>query len=324
MTIPRRTLLALAAAASPLAAALAQGGLPRLERKANYRVGFSQTESNNPWRIAQTESMRSEAQKRGDQFVYTDAASSAAKQVSDVNSMIAQRVDLIFLAPREERPLVPAVMAAKRAGIPVILLDRRVDGTQAQPGRDYVTFIGSDFVDQGKRAAEWLDKAVNGTARIIELQGTTGSSPANDRRKGFADYIANRPNMRVVASQSGDFVRDRGRQVAEALLQANPEATAIYAHNDEMAIGAIAALEARGRRPGQDVTVVSIDGTRSALQAIIDGKMGATVESNPRFGPKAYETLDRYARGETIDQWVIVPDRFFDRENARQFLADAY
>jgi ribose transport system substrate-binding protein len=238
--------------------------------------------------------------------------------------MIAQRVDLIFLAPREERPLVPAVMAAKRAGIPVILLDRRVDGTQAQPGRDYVTFIGSDFVDQGRRAAEWLDKAVNGTARIIELQGTTGSSPANDRRKGFADYIANRPNMRVVASQSGDFVRDRGRQVAEALLQANPEATAIYAHNDEMAIGAIAALEARGRRPGQDVTVVSIDGTRSALQAIIDGKMGATVESNPRFGPKAYETLDRYARGETIDPWVVVPDRFFDRENAQRFLADAY
>jgi ribose transport system substrate-binding protein len=324
MSIPRRTILALAAAASPLAAALAQGTMPKLERKANYRVGFAQTESNNPWRIAQTESMRAEAQKRGDQFVYTDAAASAAKQVSDVNSMIAQRVDLIFLAPREERPLVPAVMAAKRAGIPVILLDRRVDAGQAQAGRDYVTFIGSDFVDQGRRAAEWLDKAVSGKARIIELQGTTGSSPANDRRKGFADHIAKRGDMKVIASQSGDFVRDKGRQVAEALLQAHPDATAIYAHNDEMAIGAIAALEARGRKPGQDVIIVSIDGTRSALQAIIDGKMGATVESNPRFGPKAFETLDRYARGEAIDQWVVVPDRFFDRENAQQFLADAY
>ncbi|CAA9251015.1 MAG: Ribose ABC transport system, periplasmic ribose-binding protein RbsB [uncultured Craurococcus sp.] len=324
MSIPRRTILALAAAASPLAAALAQGTMPKLERKANYRVGFAQTESNNPWRIAQTESMRSEAQKRGDQFVYTDAAASAAKQVSDVNSMIAQKVDLIFLAPREERPLVPAVMAAKRAGIPVILLDRRVDAGQAQAGRDYVTFIGSDFVDQGRRAAEWLDKAVSGKARIIELQGTTGSSPANDRRKGFVDYIAKRSDMKVIASQSGDFVRDKGRQVAEALLQAHPDATAIYAHNDEMAIGAIAALEARGRKPGQDVIIASIDGTRSALQAIIDGKMGATVESNPRFGPKAFETLDRYARGETIDQWVVVPDRFFDRENAQQFLADAY
>jgi ribose transport system substrate-binding protein len=324
MSIPRRTILALAAAASPLAAALAQGTMPKLERKANYRVGFAQTESNNPWRIAQTESMRAEAQKRGDQFVYTDAAASAAKQVSDVNSMIAQKVDLIFLAPREERPLVPAVMAAKRAGIPVILLDRRVDAGQAQAGRDYVTFIGSDFVDQGRRAAEWLDKAVGGKARIIELQGTTGSSPANDRRKGFADHIAKRTDMKVIASQSGDFVRDKGRQVAEALLQAHPDATAIYAHNDEMAIGAIVALEARGRKPGQDVIIASIDGTRSALQAIIDGKMGATVESNPRFGPKAFETLDRYARGETIDQWVVVPDRFFDRENAQQFLADAY
>ncbi|WP_376092912.1 ABC transporter substrate-binding protein [Roseomonas sp. CCTCC AB2023176] len=325
MPMSRRSLLTLAAAAaaSPLASALAQG-MPPLQRKANYRVGFAQTESNNPWRIAQTDSMRSEAQRRGDAFVYTDAAASAAKQVADVNSMIAQRVDLIFLAPREERPLVPAVMAAKRAGIPVILLDRRVDGAQAQPGRDYVTFIGSDFIDQGRRAAEWLDGAVNGSARIIELQGTTGSSPANDRRKGFADYIAAKSGMRIVASQSGDFVRDRGRQVAEALLQAHPDATAIYAHNDEMAVGAIAALEARGRRPGQDVTVVSIDGTRSALQAIIDGKMGATVESNPRFGPKAFETLDRYAAGETVEHWVKVPDRFFDRNNAAQLIGDAY
>ena len=329
MSTERRSLLALAAAgvaaSSPLAGALAQGGgLPKLERKQNYRVGFAQTESNNPWRIAQTESMRAESQKRGDQFVYTDAAGSAAKQVADVNSMIAQRLDLIFLAPREERPLVPAVMAAKRAGIPVVLLDRRVDGTQAQAGRDYVTFIGSDFIDQGRRAAEWLDKAVGGRASIIELQGTTGSSPANDRRKGFADHVAQRSGLRVVASQSGDFVRDKGRQVAEALLQAHPDANALYAHNDEMAIGAIAAIEARGKRPGQDITIVSIDGTRSALQAIIDGKMGATVESNPRFGPKAFETLDRYARGEAIDPWVKVPDRFFDRENAARFVAEAY
>ena len=128
--------------------------------------------------------MRSEAAKRGHQFVYTDAAGSAAKQVADVNSMVAQRVDMIVLAPREEKPLVPAVMAAKRAGIPAILLDRRVDETQAKPGRDYVCYIGSDFIAEGRRAGEWLVKEMKGEASIIELLGTTGSSPANDRYAG--------------------------------------------------------------------------------------------------------------------------------------------
>ncbi|WP_207483798.1 ABC transporter substrate-binding protein [Arenibaculum pallidiluteum] len=315
--------MGLALTAATLAAAAAQD-LPKMKQKQAYKVGFAQTESNNPWRIAQTESMKAEAQKQGWQLVYTDAAGSAAKQVADVDSMIAQGVDLIFLAPREEKPLVAAVMKAKRAGIPVILLDRRVDETQAKPGRDYVTFIGSDFIDQGRRAAEWLVKSTGGNAKIIELQGTVGSSPANDRRKGFAEVIAKNPGMQIVASQSGDFVRDKGRQVMETLLQANPQATAVYAHNDEMAIGALAALEAAGRKPGKDITVVSIDGTRDALQGIVDGKIGAVVESNPRFGPKAFETARRYAAGEKIDPWIKVPDNFYEASNAAESVASAY
>jgi ribose transport system substrate-binding protein len=302
--------------------ALAQ--LPKIQKKDTYKVGFAQTESNNPWRIAQTKSMQDEARKRNWQLVYTDAAGSAAKQVADVNSMIAQKVDAIFLAPREEKPLIPAVMAAKRAGIPVILLDRSVDPSLAKPGEDYITFIGSDFIEEGRRAGEWLTKAMNGKANIIELQGTTGSSPANDRRTGFANFIKDHSGMKIVASQSGDFARDKGRQVAETLLQSNPTANAIYAHNDEMAIGAIAALEAAGKKPGQDVTIVSIDGTRDALQAIIDGKMGATVECSPFFGPAAFDTLVRYANGETIPPKIINEDRFFDKTNASQFLAAAY
>ena len=302
--------------------ALAQ--LPKIQKKDTYKVGFAQTESNNPWRIAQTKSMQDEAKKRNWQLVYTDAAGSAAKQVADVNSMIAQKVDAIFLAPREEKPLIPAVMAAKRAGIPVILLDRSVDPSLAKAGEDYVTFIGSDFIEEGRRAGEWLTKTMNGKANIIELQGTTGSSPANDRRTGFANFIKDHAGMKIVASQSGDFARDKGRQVAETLLQSNPTANAIYAHNDEMAIGAIAALEAAGKKPGQDVTIVSIDGTRDALQAIIDGKMGATVECSPFFGPAAFDTLVRYANGETIPLKIINEDRFFDKTNASQFLAAAY
>ena len=299
-------------------------GLPMLKPKATYKAGFAQTESNNPWRLAQTASMKAEAEKRGWQLVYTDAAGSAAKQVADVNSMIAQGVDVIFLSPREEKPLIPAVMAAKKAGIPVFLIDRGVDATLAKAGVDYVTFIGSDFTLEGKTAGEALVKATGGKGTIIELEGSTGSSPANDRKKGFDDVIAANPGMKIVASQSGDFARDKGRQVAEALLQAHPEANIIYAHNDEMAIGAIAAIEAAGKKPGKDIMVVSIDGEKDALQMIIDGKMVFSVECNPKFGPKAFETAVAYSKGETIAPKTTNVDRFYDISNAAASMADSY
>ncbi|HEV7254015.1 MAG TPA: ABC transporter substrate-binding protein [Mesorhizobium sp.] len=321
--INRRTFL-LAATALGVSAGIAWAQLPKLEQKDTYKVGFAQTESNNPWRIAQTQSMQDEAQKLGHQLVYTDAAGSAAKQVADVNSMIAQGVDAIFLAPREEKPLIPAVMAAKAAGIPVILLDRNVDQSLAKAGEDYVTFIGSDFIEEGRRIAEWLIANNGGKTKIIQLEGTTGSSPANDRKKGFDDAINAAGGFEILASQSGDFARDKGRQVAEALLQAHPDANVIYAHNDEMAMGAIAALEAAGKKPGEDVLVLSIDGGKEAVQAVVDGKINAVVECNPRFGPKAFETLARYAAGEEIPPMIINEDKFYDKSNAAAEVANAY
>ncbi len=318
------SLLAAALAATGLVASGQSIGLPKLAKKATYKVGFAQTESNNPWRLAQTKSMQDEAKKMGYTLVYTDAAGSAAKQVADVRSMIAQKVDLIFLAPREDKPLAPVVAEAAKAGIPVILLDRNIDQSIAKPGVDYVTFIGSDFILEGQRAADWLVKKTGGKATIIELEGTTGASPANDRKKGFDDVIAKNAGMKIVASQTGDFSRDKGRQVAETLLQAHPDANVIYAHNDEMAIGAISALEAAGKKPGKDVIVVSIDGEKDALQAIIDGKLGATVECNPRFGPEAFKTMLRYANGEKLPAKIINPDRFFDESNAKESLAGSY
>jgi galactofuranose transport system substrate-binding protein len=347
-SITRRRLVQVSAAGagtlvvSPLLVRTALAAPPPLEQKDVYKVGFSQVEMNNPWRIAQTESMQSEAQRLGHELVYTEAGGSEAKQISDVDSMIAQRVDLIFLAPRSEKPLAQAVLKAKDAGIPVILLDRDVDHEIAEPGEDYICFIGSNFIQEGARAAEWLAETMGGTAQIIELEGTTGSSPAIDRQKGFRDYLAGTynpkensgtpaavpeggfPDMVVVASQTGDFARDEGRAVFETLYQANPDANAVYAHNDEMALGAIAALEAQGKVPGQDVVIVSVDGSRDALQAIIDGTLGATVECNPRFGPVAFETLERYAAGEEIPTQIINPDRFYDVSNAEEFIDEAY
>jgi galactofuranose transport system substrate-binding protein len=313
------------AAALSLASPSVAQDLPPLEQKETYKVGFAQSESNNPWRIAETESFQATAEECGWDLIVTDAGGSAAKQVADVDSMIAQGIDVLFLPPREESPLVPAVMRAKAAGVPVFLVDRSVDPNVAQAGRDYVAFLGSDFVDQGRRAAEWLIENFEGEeGRIIELEGTTGSSPANDRKQGFDERIAEDDRFQILESRSGDFARDEGRRIMETLLQAHPDVNVVYAHNDEMAIGAIQALEAAGRTPGEDVTIVSIDGTRDALQAIIDGKMGATVESSPFFGPLSCETMQRYAAGEEIETWVKVEDRIFTAENAAEHIDEAY
>jgi ABC-type sugar transport system substrate-binding protein len=325
--ITRRILLQIAAggaAAGALGIRAAYAEMPKLAEKETYKIGFAQTESNNPWRLQQTKSMQDEAKKRGWQLVYTDAAGSAAKQVADVRSMIAQRVDVILLAPREERPLIPAVMEAKKAGIPMFLIDRNVDASLAKPGEDYVAFIGSDFVEEGRLCAEALTKAVNGEAKIIELLGTIGSSPANDRAKGFADYIKDHPGMQVIASQSGDFARDKGRQVFETLYQAHPEATALYSHNDEMTMGAIAAMEAAGKVPGKDLIIASIDGTKDAAQAVMDGKVVVVVECNPNFGPAAFDAVVRYGKGETIAPHLVNKDRVFTKDNIEAYLPEAY
>src|SRR5271168_3881130 len=326
MVIDRRTLL-LGAAGGAVVLRLtpAFAEVPPLKKKDTYKVGFAQTESNNPWRLAQTASMQDEAKKRGSQLVYTDAASSAAKQVSDVNSMIAQNVDFIFLAPREEKPLIPAVMAAKKAGIPVLLIDRSVDPSLAKAGEDYLAFVGSNFIQEGQRVADWTIAKTAGKGKILELEGTIGSSPANDRKKGFDDTIkAKAPDMVILASQSGDFDRDKGRQLAETLLQAHPDTTIVYAHNDEMALGAIAAIEAAGKVPGKDILVVSIDGEKDAIQAIVDGKLGCSCECNPRFGPAAFDILMNYANGDKIPPMIINPDNFYDSSNAKEALPTAF
>ena len=321
----RRTLLVTTLLVSALGATAWAQDLPPLEQKERYKVGFAQMESNNPWRIAETKSFHDTAESCGWDLIATDAAGSAAKQVADVDSMIAQGIDVLFLPPREEKPLIPAVMKARAAGIPTFLVDRSVAPAVARPGEHFVAFLGSDFIEQGGRAAGWLMENFDGDQGVIvQLEGTTGSSPANDRKKGFDDAIAADDRFEIVASQTGDFARELGRQGMETLLQAHPDVNVVYAHNDEMAIGAIQALELAGRTPGEDITIVSIDGTRDALQAIIDGKMGVTVESSPFFGPLACDIMKRYAAGEEIPHWVKVEDRIFTKANAADHIDEAY
>ncbi len=285
------------------------------------KVGFSQTENNNPWRIAQTESMKTEGTKRAGEYIATDAQSETPKQVSDVEDMLAQNIDILILAPREFEGLAPALDAANKADVPVFLVDREARGKVCE---EYISFLGSNFIDQGERAGEWLAEATGGEATIAELEGTIGASVTNDRAEGFRNAIEDEPGMEIVASQSGDFTRAGGQKVMEQLIQANPDINAVYAHNDEMVIGAIQALKDAGKTPGEDVTLVSVDGTRDALQAIIDGELGATVESNPRFGPLTFETIEKFLAGEPIPQKIILKDRFFDKNNAKKFIDSAY
>jgi ABC-type sugar transport system substrate-binding protein len=303
------------------ATAVAIGGCARKDA-GQYVVGFSQMESDNPWRLAETKSLKDEAAKRGIQLVVTDAQGQTAKQVADVEDLIARHVNVILLAPREYEGLAPALQAAKAAKIPVILVDREAKG---KAGEDYVTLLASNFVEQGRRAGEWLAAQTNGNANIVELSGTPGASVAADRAKGFRDEIAKHPGMRIAASQTGNFSRATAQGVMQNIAQSlGKKINAVYAHNDEMALGAVQALTAAGLKPGTDVKVISVDGEKAALEAIDRGELGATVESNPRFGPLAFDTIDKLRKGETLPPKILINDRFFDRANAKQFIGEAY
>jgi galactofuranose transport system substrate-binding protein len=286
-------------------------------------VGFSQSEKEvNPFRIAETQSIRSEAKKRNiKELVYTNANSQASKQISDIRDMIAQDVDAIIVAPLLEEGMDPALNAAHEAGIPVFLIDRETAG---KPCEDYITFMGSDFYKQGKRAADLLANFTNEKAQVAVLEGTPGASVTIDRTQGFEKQLKQYPDMKIVASQTGEFLRTKGQTVMEQLIQSNPDIDAVYAENDEMALGAIQALKDAGKDPGQDVKVVSIDGTEQAVQAITTGDINAVIETNPRFGPLAFDTIDDFLAGEPIPQKIIVQDGVYTKKNAQEKLDETY
>jgi len=281
-------------------------------------VGFAQTGAESAWRTANTQSMKTEAGKRGITLRFSDGQGRQENQIRAVRSFIAQKVDAIVIAPIVESGWEPVLREAKRAGIPVIVTDRTV---QVSDEALYACFIGSDFYEEGRMAAEWLAKATEGRGNIVELQGTPGSAPANERRKAFADGIAKFPGLKIIDAQSGDFRRSGGKEVMEALLKKHGRAiTIVYAHNDDMALGAIQAIEEAGLKPGKDILLISIDGIKEAIQAVADGTLACTVECNPLFGPKVYDTIARLLAGETVPKKNFNRDELFDATNAREKL----
>lgn len=282
-------------------------------------VGFAQIGAESAWRTANSESIRSEAARRGIRLVFTDAQQKQENQIKALRSFVAQKVHVIVLAPIVETGWEPVLREVKTAGIPVILTDRSVDVSDPSL---FATFIGADFVEEGRRAAAWLIQACGGNARVAELQGTPGSAPAIDRRRGFAEAIAEHPGMKVVLSQSGDFSRAKGKEVMDAFLK-TPEGrtiTAVYAHNDDMALGAIQSLTEAGRRPGTDVLIVSIDGVRAAFEAMAAGTLNCTVECTPLIGPLVFDAAESLAAGRGVPRRFPTPATVFERERAAELL----
>jgi len=281
-------------------------------------VGFSQIGAESAWRTAETESIRAEAEKRGIDLKMSDAQQKQENQIAALRTFIARRVDAIILAPVVSTGWEPVLRAAKQSHIPVILVDR---GIKVSDESLYTTLIASDFVAEGRMAGEWLAKKTNGKCNIVELQGTTGSAPATDRRVGFAEVLAKHPEMKIIKSQSGDFTRAKGKEAMEAFLKAEGKnINAVYAHNDDMALGAIQAIEEAGLKPGTDVLIVSIDGVKGAFQAMIDGKLNCTVECNPLLGPAAFDAVEAAVANKDLPKKTIVKDQLFEQSQAKELI----
>ncbi|WP_188195640.1 ABC transporter substrate-binding protein [Nonomuraea sp. SYSU D8015] len=298
------------------------GGVPQLDLK-NVTVGFAQSEKEaNPFRITETQSIKDEAARRGIKLITTNAQSDLNKEIADIQGMIAQGAKVLIISPLNSEGLDPALKAAQDAKVPIMTIDRLL--TTKKACVDYIGWIGSDFVKQGARAADAMITATGDKGEVAILLGASGVNVTVDRTKGFKDQLAAKGSaLKVVAEQTGDFTREKGRAVTEQLISANPGISAIYAENDEMALGAVAALKAAGKKPG-DVKIVTIDGTRGAVQGIVDGWIAAVIESNPRFGPLAFQALEDFYAGKGVPAKTIISDKEYTPENAKAELANAY
>ncbi len=290
-------------------------GTTDADGKKKLTVGFSQIGAESAWRTANTQSIKDEAAKRSINLVFSDAQQKQENQIKALRSFVAQGVDVIAFSPVVETGWEPVLQEIKQAGIPVILSDRAVDVSDPSL---FATFIGADFIEEGKKAGNWLAEKTGGKATIVELSGTPGAAPALNRKKGFEQAIADKPDMKIIKSQSGDFTRAKGKEVMEAFLR-SPEAksiTALYAHNDDMALGAIQAIEEAGLQPGKDILIVSVDGVKAAFEAMKAGKLNCTVECNPLIGGQVMDLAEKLAAKQEVPRRVFSQEGIFDQSKA--------
>jgi simple sugar transport system substrate-binding protein len=280
-------------------------------------VGFSQLGAENDWRTANTISIQETAQDLGVKLVFADAQQKQENQIKAIRSFIAQKVDVIGVAPVVEDGWEEVFKEAKAAGIPIILVDRH-----AKVSDDlFATWLGSDFALEGENACKEMARVLGGKGNVVEMEGTTGSAPAIDRKAGFHACLKQYPDIKVLDSRTGDFTRAKGKAVMEGFLkQYGKDIGALYAHNDDMAIGAIQAIEAAGLKPGVDIKIVSVDAVREAFEMMAAGKINATVECNPLLGPQFFEAALKVANSEPIDKRTRSKEGVFRQDTAAQEL----
>jgi ABC-type sugar transport system substrate-binding protein len=283
-------------------------------------MGFAQVGAESGWRTANTKSIQETAKKDGITLKFSDAQQKQENQIKAIRSYIQQKVDVIAFSPVVETGWDAVLQEAKRAHIPVILTDRAVDSKDTSL---YKTFLGSDFVKEGQKAGQWLlDNAstsdVNGDGKInvVEIEGTTGAAPAIDRKKGFEDTIASDSKIKVIASQTGDFTRDGGKQVMEAFLKSQKDIDVLFAHNDDEGLGAIEAIKAAGLTPGKDIKIITIDATKDGMTALSQGEISFIVECNPLLGPQLMDLAKKVIAGESVPQRVVTEETTFDQAQA--------
>ncbi len=303
----KSTLLASVVALAPLAASAT-----------DLTIGFSQIGSESGWRAAETTVTKQEAESRGINLKFADAQQKQENQIKALRSFIAQGVDAILIAPVVATGWDEVLEEAKDAEIPVVLLDRTVDA----PDDLYLTAVTSDLVHEGSVAGQWLvDEVAGADCRVVELQGTTGSSPAIDRKNGFEKALAGNGNLEIVRSQTGDFTRSQGKVVMEAFLKAEggENICALYAHNDDMAVGAIQAIKEAGLTPGEDIKIVAIDAVPDAHLAIANGEMNATIELTPNMAGPALDALEAFlADGTMPPKWIQTESKLFTAADDNQ------
>jgi simple sugar transport system substrate-binding protein len=287
-------------------------------------LGFSQVGSESGWRTANSDSVKSAAKEAGYTLKFSDAQQKQENQISAIRNYIAQKVDVIAFSPVVVTGWDAVLKEAKAAKIPVVLTDRSVETSDDSL---YVTLVGSDFTDEGRRAAKILEKVLEkaghkGAVKIAQLEGTTGAAPAIERAKGFKEVMDadHADDWKVVVSQTGDFTRAGGKQVMAAFLQSNPDINVLFAHNDDMAIGAIQSIEAAGKKPGKDILIVSIDGVKDGFVAMSEGKINAIVECNPLLGPQLMEVVKKVKDGETVERWIKTKESDFMQDQAKDAL----
>ncbi len=300
-------------------AALIAAGLPLpLWAQGKIVLGFSQIGAESEWRTANTESIKASAKEHGIELKFSDAQQKQENQIKALRSFIAQKVDVIAFSPVVESGWGTVLREAKAAKIPVILTDRAVN---EKDDSLWVSFMGSDFVEEGRKAGRWLlqNYKGQGDVNIVGLQGTVGSAPAIDRKKGFEEIIKADPRFKIIRSQTGDFTRAKGKEVMEAFLKAEgKKINVLYAHNDDMAIGAIQAIEEAGLKPAKDVTIISIDAVKGAFQAMMAGKLNVSVECSPLLGPQLMQAVKDLKAGKTLPKRIVTEEGIFPMETAAQ------